>query len=950
MAIQWGAWEYGGGNGMRVGVEVFSSSVSHSSSSVTYTLKFYTENQWRYDDYQSLNFGGALSGSEDYNNTHGTNSWGGGAIHHATREYTYNYPSNSYGSSPASRTFTATVSGAYNGVTPSVSVSEDIPARPYDDARPPSNLDPSRVSDTATDLSWTNHPTAGEPYFRLDLRRWDNVNDQTKYDIVDNYIAETATTYRDSTTVANRRYRYAIRAHNTAGKSSWDYSPYIQTTPASPSGASVRKSTVSSVIVSWSNGASTTNGYRYTTEIEQSVNGGSWVLLESVGAGIRERVVEGLTPGDSYRFRVRATSTVGATTWSAYSTTESIQLQQAPAEPTGLSVTRVNDNRFTLDWTNNPNGDIAPYGGLKVQRLTSGSAKWENVASLSATTATFTDTSTVVNRRYEWRVRAENAAGNSDWVYFTPYQTRPAVPSDITARVNPGGSVTVEWVNHTEYGANGDHLNYIRHYKDGVLATTVASVSGADNSYTLTQIDAASTYQFEVEARSTVGYSSVSGWATGASFPASTIPHPPTNIRLEGGGSVFDAALGAKILWDHNPSEDGSDQTAFQPRVSTDGGATWTELVKETSTNEFFVTDPGQFQNGQDALFSYRTWGVHATASDWSDPLALTLSATPVITINEPSSTTLPISHLTVDWAYSDSEGTPQASWEIELLTPSGAILEQRSANDTTSTVEMATVIDDGKDYLLRLRVFDGDGLSSGWQELSLTADFVPPAEPVLTADYSDDNGTTVLTLTPTPDDGGVTTLPASGVDIQRRLINPATGEYGPWSLLVENMSADTTLVDTTAAIAGDGQYRLVTHSEAPSAVTSEPLTPNGSDDRWVYLSGGENFTQVCRLMGNIALRTKSSRERALYHFAGRELPVMYTGEARERVIEISGLLDGESSTPAEWEELIASGGVLLLRDPLGHRIYGSVPDVSIDRLGGGMHSISFIVTEVSFP
>jgi hypothetical protein len=124
----------------------------------------------------------------------------------------------------------------------------------------------------------------------------------------------------------------------------------------------------------------------------------------------------------------------------------------------------------------------------------------------------------------------------------------------------------------------------------------------------------------------------------------------------------------------------------------------------------------------------------------------------------------------------------------------------------------------------------------------------------------------------------------------------------------------------------------------------------NGSDDRWVYLSGGPHFHQVCRLMGNVALRSTTSRDRALYNFAGRKKPVMFAGEARERVIDVAGLLDGESSSPAEWESLIESGDVLLFRDPLGHRMYGSVSQVAIDYLGNNLYAIAFTVTEVDYP
>lgn len=926
---------------MRVGIEVFKTSVSHSSSSVTFTIKYYTQNQWRYDDLQSLSLSGSATGTIDYNNTSGTNSSGGGAIYRGYRKYTYTY--STYGSSPGSRTFSATVSGAYNGVTPSVSVTSGIPTRPYDNPAEITGADAVRVSDTASDLSWTNYATAGEPYDSIEIRRWDNISNGYQA-LVD--VAGSATTHRDSTHTANRRYRWALRPWNDAGSAPWAYTPYVQTTPNAPTGATVEKSTSTSVIVRWADNATTTNGYRYSTLVEQSVNGGAFTQIATAASGEAGYVAEGLSPGAVYQFRVRTYSTVGAETWSTYATTGTIQLQAPPAAPSALTTTRVNDNEFQFAWTNNPNGTEAPYDALKIQRQANGGS-WENAANLGPTITGFTDTTTLMDTRYDWRIRAENAAGASAWVHFTVYQTKPANPLEVKAKVVPGGSIDVTWVNTTDYGIAGVHDYLIRHYKDGVVSAETAV--GAE-AFTLVGVDPASNYRFEVRVRSTVGYTSYSAWVSGIEFQAATIPLPPSNIRLSSGLNVFDATREETLYWQHNPTEDGSDQTAFQPRVSLDGGATWIELAKEITSNEFMVAAPNTLANGTSGLFSYRSWGVHATPSDWSEPQLFITSATPVITINSPG-TSLPTSSMLVEWAYSDAEGTAQAHYNLELLNAGGVVLEQHTAADATNSVQMKTVIQNGVTYILRLQVIDGDGLPSDVSEMEVTAAFVPPAVPDLTAEYSTENGTTVLTLTPTPDDGGVTSLPATGVDIQRRLIVPATGEYGAWQTLAEGVDASATLVDSTAGIAGDSQYRIIAHSAAPSAETTDALTPAGFDDRWVYLSGGQNFTQVCRLMGNIEVRTTTTRDRTLYQFAGRDKPVMYTGEARSRVIEIAGLLDLESSTPAEWESLIGNGGVLLLRDPLGHRIYGSVPEVSIDRIAGGdMYAIAFNITEVHFP
>jgi hypothetical protein len=116
---------------MRVGLDVTWSAVTSTSTTVTATVEIYTENQYSYSDSQTLTYSGSISGTTNYTN----NQAGGLDTLRATKTYTYTYPSGSYGTSPGNATFTATVSGAYNGVTPSVSIASPnalavIPARP----------------------------------------------------------------------------------------------------------------------------------------------------------------------------------------------------------------------------------------------------------------------------------------------------------------------------------------------------------------------------------------------------------------------------------------------------------------------------------------------------------------------------------------------------------------------------------------------------------------------------------------------------------------------------------------------------------------------------------------------------------------------------------------------------------------------------------------------------
>ncbi len=133
MAISWGSWEVNGSNGMRVGIDVEWGSNAHTVTSITASVKIYTQNIQNYNDNQTLTYGGSISGTTDYLNnsgsTLGTTSNPDAAKLRATKTYTWTYAAGSYETSPSTRTFTATVSGAFNGVTPSKSLSSAVPGR-----------------------------------------------------------------------------------------------------------------------------------------------------------------------------------------------------------------------------------------------------------------------------------------------------------------------------------------------------------------------------------------------------------------------------------------------------------------------------------------------------------------------------------------------------------------------------------------------------------------------------------------------------------------------------------------------------------------------------------------------------------------------------------------------------------------------------------------------------
>lgn len=360
MAIQWGAWRYSGGNGMRVGVELdwragnYSQNIEHSTAGVRCLVTVYTENQYSYGDDQRLNYGGAIGGGVNF-----YNGQAGAIIERDSLEFDYTYGPNEYGSSPGKRTVSVSLSGAFNGITPSVSVTTNIPARPIAAPAAPTNPNVSRINDSSHKLTWTNRSTAGEPWDEVQIDREDNN--------LDNWarlanVHGGAYQYTDSETYPDMEFQWRVRAKNSAGTSPWTTFDTRWTTPGAPTNCS-RATSGADQVVSWVNRVAYND---YETEVwREDVDAGSWERIATVPDGVSSYRDVAPDPAKAWRYRVRAkTSPLVAdlgspTLWSDYSgeTSATLGATSPPSAPTDLSPNGtmvVPSLQLTMTWDHNP--------------------------------------------------------------------------------------------------------------------------------------------------------------------------------------------------------------------------------------------------------------------------------------------------------------------------------------------------------------------------------------------------------------------------------------------------------------------------------------------------------------------------------------------------------------------------------------------------------------------
>lgn len=947
MSLYYGPWEYSGGNGMRMAVDITTSRVYHSSTSVTFTLKFYTENQYRYDDLQSMSFGGGyISGSTNYNNTSGTNNSGGGLVLRATKTYTFNYPSTSYGSSPGTRAFSASVSGAYNGVTPSISRSVNIPARPYDAPAAPSNVNLTRPGDNTINATWTRNATSGEPYQsqQVAVRRLGrNGLEDWEYST----ISGSGTSYTRSGGITdNAAYTFSIRALNSVGGSPFVGSDWVGTRPVAPS--DVRAAITgdgATITVNWTDNAyDPPSPYTKRFTITRSVNGGA---VTQVATGVSGTSWTDPSPGaGTNQYFVQVDINVPPGTPSYTSASNLVNTEVPPLAPTDLSPNGMTvdlDDDLTLTWTHNDGGDGAAQSHYSIEYSDDGGATWTalvtNVASTTSSHLIAGGTLPNSPTAYQWRVSTQGITSQP----FGPWSTaatftgtdKPVVVITAPGATSISFPLGVTWTFSQAQGLPQTYYIARLYAADGV--TLLEEIQGSTSAtrhvdFTYRPEDGRS-YVIEVIARTTGNLSSDPATVT------TTLELPaPAALAIT---PIFGECSGSVTLTlrsgEDTPIEPDYENLATNPSAEVDATG--------------WATGFGTNAIARDLT---RAWvGSASMKATWDGSAGALIHA---------------ISGLTIGVEYTAT---------MKVWVPAGH----------PQVVATAYFLSNG----------DANTLYDQWQELSIT--FTPDSTSesigIGTVSSTPFAGTTAWldglivvegSIAPDYFDGSTADLPdreyswtgtphASSSLSQSRLEVTATSaiverrvDGGEWVTLATNLPLPTDFIDPLPNLTGTTEYRVTSVSDTPSYYVNPVVTVEGPDglwkdgaQHWGYLSWGDGFSITLRIQDELDTKETTDRVRTVQPFLGRKKPVSLFGANTSRVVAISGSVFFEEECPRddeceyasraeEWNRAGLESTIVCWRDYTGRRIFGSVSPVAVDdgpRLGTA--GISFSVTESDF-
>jgi chitodextrinase len=143
----------------------------------------------------------------------------------------------------------------------------------------------------------------------------------------------------------------------------------------------------------------------------------------------------------TFTVRLSVTDDKGAT--ASATTTASITFP-APAAPTNLTATALDSSRIRLTWKDNSVIET----GVKIERSTSATAGFTQIATVGANVTTFTDTGRANQTTYYYRVRAYGSAGDSAYSNVasatTPFPA-PAAPTNLAAAALDASRISLTW-------------------------------------------------------------------------------------------------------------------------------------------------------------------------------------------------------------------------------------------------------------------------------------------------------------------------------------------------------------------------------------------------------------------------------------------------------------------------------------------------------------------------
>jgi phosphodiesterase/alkaline phosphatase D-like protein len=476
----------------------------------------------------------------------------------------------------------------------------------------PSALSATPQSASAIALVWNDNST-NEIGFKLERRL---ANPSAAFAQVALIVTD-ATSFTDTGLNALTAYEYRLRAYNTAGDSAYSNVFAVTTlaapvpAPLPPSVLTLTVNSSSSITLRWTDNSANESAFR----IERSLSADtSFSEIATVAANVTSFTDTGLAAATHFFYRVRASNSSGNSAYSDTANATTLPLIIAPAAPTNLIATAMSTSRLDLRWTDNSNNET----GFKIERSTSATTGFTQIATTAAGVTTFSDTIGLTPAtNFFYRVRATNATDGTDSAFSNTANATtlsppvpPAAPTNLTATAVSSGRIDLGWTdnssNETGFKIERSTSATTGFVQIGTTTTGVATFSDT------TGLTPATTFFYRVRAtNATDGTDSAFSNTANATTlsPPPVPPAAPTNL-------IATAVSSSRIdlRWtDNSNNETGfkierstSATTGFtQIAITAAGATTFSDTTGLTpATNFFYRVRATNATDGTDSSFS----------------------------------------------------------------------------------------------------------------------------------------------------------------------------------------------------------------------------------------------------------------------------------------------------------------------------------------------------------
>ncbi|MHB0977119.1 MAG: S8 family serine peptidase [Candidatus Aquicultorales bacterium] len=416
-------------------------------------------------------------------------------------------------------------------------------------------------------------------------------------------------------TVADGPHTLEIKVKSTNGREvsvdALDYVGLVDSTPPTAPADLALARTNNVFNLSWS--PSTDNVGVAGYKIERSPDGtAGWTQVGTSATTNYDHTVAPADQNKTWHYRVRAYDIGGLN--SGYSNTISGFMPDlsAPTVPSNVSVARSGSDDLQVTWS--ASADNVGVGGYQVERSLDGSSGWTQVATETATS--FTDTDTVPQTWYYYRLRAFDAAmnisGYSSVVSGVVDTTPPTAPTGLQASVD-GAQVSLAW-------AASEDTSGIDHYaverspngtSGWVQRGTPTATSFAE---ALAPADQGKTWYYRVRSydKATPPNPSDYSPAVPAAVPDVTAPSAPIGFGISRTVNAFTV--------DWIDSSDNLGVTGYRIERSFNGSTGWIEIGTSVAS-EYVDVVSAQDQN-KTLYYKMRAYDAAGNVSGYSTPIS----------------------------------------------------------------------------------------------------------------------------------------------------------------------------------------------------------------------------------------------------------------------------------------------------------------------------------------